>query len=161
MEGGGQGFKMQTSPLLHFESDLKDEIKEMNRDFIRHHKKAAEGTSTSSSSGQGKDDREISSPRSPAPLAKSLTVAIDALLSFILECTRVRENPQGAFGRFILRSEMERFRELDMQVFLLADDTADFGSIPKQDELQQQMYAPDVPMCRPNDPDVPLVQIRG
>jgi pyrimidine deaminase RibD-like protein len=94
-------------------------------------------------------------------LAKHLVRAIDALLSFIRECDQVREDPRGAFGRFILRSEMDRFRELDTQVFLLAHEAGLLEALPRQDELKQQMYHPDVPMCRPNDPDSPLVQFEG
>ena len=144
-----------------FDRDLKNEIEEMNREFIWYHRKTAQRSPTSGESGQGKDNGGIDSPRSLAPLANPLTQAIDALLSFIQECTQVREDPRGAFGRFILRSEMDRFRELDTQVVLLAHEAGLLEALPRQDELKQQTYAPDVPMCRPNDPDVPLVQFEG
>jgi hypothetical protein len=75
---------------------------------------------------------------SPEP-AKSLMGAIDALLSFIEECTKVREDPKGALGRFILRSEMERFRELDELVFRLAFKAGLLAALPQKDDVEHEL----------------------
>ena len=102
----------------------------------------------------------VNAVSTPTP-AKSLTQAIDALMSFVQECNQAREDPKGAFGQFMFPSDVDRFRELDKQVFVLAHDAGLHDALPKQHEVERPLYAPGVPGCDPNAPDFRPVQFLG